>query len=136
MKNASWLAGIVVSLLVVAGCKDGSTGQTKTGSQGTQIASETKSSDKPAGGDREAKIKANLAKLSPEDRQAAEEQKYCAVEEDNRLGSMGAPIKVMIKDKPVFLCCKGCVKNAKSHPDETLAKVEELKEMAKQSPSK
>ena len=136
MKNASWLAGIVVFSFVVAGCKDGSTGQTKTGSQGTQVASETKSSDKSASGDREAKIKANLAKLSPEDRQAAEEQKYCAVEEDNRLGSMGAPIKLMIKDKPIFLCCKGCVKVANSHPDETLAKVKELKQKAKQSPSK
>jgi hypothetical protein len=128
MKNASWLAGIVVFSLVVPGCKDGSTSQSKTGSQ---VASETKSSDKSAGGDREAKIKANLARLSPEDHQAAEEQKYCAVEEDNRLGSMGAPIKIMIMDKPVFLCCKGCVKDAKSHPDETLAKVKELKEKAK-----
>jgi len=137
MKNAFWLvAGIVVFSLVVTGCKEGSTSQTKTGSQGTQIASETKSSDKSARGDREAKIKANLAKLSPEDRQAAEDQKYCAVQEDNRLGSMGAPIKVMINDKPVFLCCKSCVDDAKSHPDETLAKVKELKEKAKQSPSK
>jgi hypothetical protein len=133
MKNASWLAGIVVFSLVVAGCKDGSTGQSKTGSQ---VASETKSSDKSVGGDREAKIKANLAKLSPEDRQAAEEQKYCAVEEDHRLGSMGAPIKLMIKDKPVFVCCKSCVDDAESHPDETLAKVKELKEKAKQPPSK
>jgi hypothetical protein len=37
----------------------------------------------------------------------------------------------MIKDQPVFLCCKGCQADALKHPEETLAKVAELK--AKQS---
>jgi hypothetical protein len=78
----------------------------------------------------EAKIKENLAKLTPEDRKIAEEQKWCAVEDDNLLGLMGTPVKVMIKDEPVFLCCKGCVKSAKKDPDKTLAKVKELKAKA------
>ena len=59
--------------------------------------------------DKEAKIKASLDQLDPADRKLAEEQKYCAVETENRLGSMSKPIKVMIKDQPVFLCCKGCI---------------------------
>jgi hypothetical protein len=75
----------------------------------------------------EATIKANLAKLDPDDRERAEEQKYCAVETANRLGAMGKPIKVTIKDETVFLCCKGCEKTAKKDPDKTLARVEELR---------
>ncbi|HEY7422962.1 MAG TPA: hypothetical protein VH682_01755 [Gemmataceae bacterium] len=77
--------------------------------------------------DKEAKIKAALDKLDPDDRELAEEQKYCAVETENRLGAMGKPVKVMIKDEPVFLCCAHCEKAAKKDPDKTLARVEELK---------
>lgn len=76
---------------------------------------------------REAKIKAALEKLDPADRKRAEEQKYCAVETENRLGVMGTPIKVMVKDQPVFLCCEGCEKTALKDPEQTLAKVKELK---------
>lgn len=75
----------------------------------------------------EAKIKANLAKLPEADRKLAEAQRYCAVEDDSRLGSMGVPLKVMIKDQPVFLCCKGCAKGADADPDRTLSKVKELR---------
>ena len=84
----------------------------------------------------ESKIQANLAKLSPEDRKLAEAQKWCAVENDNRLGSMEAPVKVMIKDQPVFLCCKGCKKEALAEPDKTLATVKELKAKAAKSSEK
>jgi hypothetical protein len=80
----------------------------------------------PAPQDKEAKIKESLAQLDPADRKRAEEQKYCAVETKNRLGVMGKPVKVMIKDQPVFLCCKGCEKKALADPDKTLARVEEL----------
>lgn len=77
--------------------------------------------------DPEAVIRANLLKLDPQDREAAAEQKYCAVETANRLGKMGKPIKMTIKDEAVFLCCKGCEEEAKKDPDKTLARVEELK---------
>lgn len=69
----------------------------------------------------------SLAKLSPEDRKLAEEQKYCAVLTKNLLGSMGVPEKVTINGQPVFLCCDGCETRAKAHADRTLAKVQELK---------
>ena len=55
---------------------------------------------------------------------------------DERLGSMGTPIKLMIKDKPVFICCGGCKKKAEADADKTLAKVEELKERKKTNPPK
>jgi hypothetical protein len=78
----------------------------------------------------DAKIKANLAKLSPEDQKLAEAQKWCAIEEENLLGSMGKPVKIELKGEPVFLCCKGCLKAAKKDPDGTLKKAHELKEKA------
>jgi uncharacterized protein (TIGR03000 family) len=77
--------------------------------------------------DQVAEAQANLAKLSPEDRKLAEAQKFCVVENKTLLGAMGVPVKVMLKDQPVFLCCKACEKQAKADPDKTLAKVKELK---------
>ena len=80
---------------------------------------------------KEAKIKANLAKLSPEDRALAESQRFCAVLQKSRLGSMGVPIKMVLQGRPVFLCCDGCEDDAKADPDSTLAAVEKLKAKAK-----
>jgi hypothetical protein len=90
---------------------------------------------------KEAEIQAALAKLKPEDRKSAEAQKFCAVMTKNRLGTMGAPIKAMIKDKPVFLCCKACQAKATANPDKTLATAADLvkankKENAKKSDPK
>ena len=75
----------------------------------------------------EAQIRAALDKLDPEDRKFAEAQRFCAVEEENRLGSMGKPFKVVLNDQAVFLCCKGCKAKAERDPDRTLEKVKELK---------
>ncbi len=85
-------------------------------------------SSSPSQQDKEAKIKASLDQLDPADRKLAEEQRYCAVETEKRLGSMNKPIKIMVKDQPVFLCCKGCEKRALEDPDKTLATVKRLKE--------
>ena len=73
---------------------------------------------------------ANLAKLSDEDRPLAEAQGYCVVTSEP-LGSMGPPLKLIVNQQPVFVCCKGCEKKAQSNPDKTLAKVEELKAQVK-----
>jgi uncharacterized protein (TIGR03000 family) len=73
------------------------------------------------------KVKENLAKLSAADRRLAEAQKFCAVQEQNLLGSMGKPVKVLIKGQPVFLCCEACTTRAKNNADQTLAKVKKLK---------
>lgn len=82
----------------------------------------------------DAEITAALAELSDDDRVAAEAQKFCAVEPENRLGSMGAPIKVMIEGQEVFLCCDGCKDAALKDPKATLASVAKLK--ATNSPGK
>ncbi|MDX1927058.1 MAG: hypothetical protein SFV81_11100 [Pirellulaceae bacterium] len=68
-----------------------------------------------------------LAKLPMQERMAIEAQKYCAVAGGSFLGSMGAPIKLTLEGKPVYLCCGGCTKKAQANPAATLAKVDELK---------
>jgi hypothetical protein len=77
----------------------------------------------------EEDIKANaaLAKLSRVDQRLAAAQGFCPILPQNRLGSMGAPLKVMLKNEPVFLCCGGCESNARTHEAQTLAKVDALK---------
>lgn len=92
------------------------------------LASGCASDSSPARPDKEAKIKASLDELDPADRNMAEEQTYCAVQTEKRLGSMGKPIKIMVEDQPVFLCCKGCEKTALKDPEKTLATVKQLKD--------
>jgi hypothetical protein len=75
----------------------------------------------------EIAIRESLAKLVEKDRQLAVAQGFCPVMVDNRLGTMGSPVKVMVKDQPVFLCCAGCRRRALANPDQTLAIVETLK---------
>jgi hypothetical protein len=119
MRSLRWLA--VIGVLVLAGCTGGSNRE---------------GSGKAAARAGEAEIKAALAKLSPEDRKLAEAQKFCAVETENRLGSMGVPVKVIVKGQPVFLCCKGCRKSALAYPDKTLATVKALKKKVAEAPAK
>lgn len=79
-------------------------------------------------GEHEAKTDREVAfaKLSAADRPLAEAQGYCAVTGEP-LGTMGAPLRVTVKDEAVFVCCEGCEKQARMNPDKTLAKVNELK---------
>jgi Cu(I)/Ag(I) efflux system membrane fusion protein len=85
-------------------------------------------------GKREAQVKANLAKLNAEDRRLAEQQKFCAVHSDELLGSMGAPMVLEIKGQKVFICCPACKDDALEDPEQTLAKVKELKAKAASMP--
>jgi hypothetical protein len=84
------------------------------------------------GAGKEAEIRANLEKLPREDRPLAEAQKYCPVTGE-RLGdpAMGVPVKVLVGEQPVFLCCKACRNDAVNGGKETLKKVEALKVRAK-----
>jgi uncharacterized protein (TIGR03000 family) len=75
----------------------------------------------------EKEVETNLAKLQPEDRKLAQTQRFCAVQSGIRLGSMGVPVKVVLKGHPVFLCCEACVEKAQSNPDETLQGLAKLK---------
>jgi hypothetical protein len=77
--------------------------------------------------DEDAKVKAAFARLPGEDRRLAERQYWCPILKNSRLGLMGTPVKVVLQEQPVFLCCETCRKDAFANPKETLAKVETLK---------
>jgi hypothetical protein len=62
-------------------------------------------------------------KLSDADQALADAQKVCPVT-DEALGSMGAPIKVMLGDRAVFVCCEACIEELKANPDKYLAKID------------
>jgi hypothetical protein len=113
MKATHWLGFLLLSApVVLAGCGGGTSDRPKAAVPARQA-------------EDGAEIKA-LAGLGPEDRRLAEAQRQCPVSGEP-LGSMGTPVKVMVKDQPVFLCCKNCVKKALAAPDRTLAKVRERK---------
>lgn len=120
---------LIPSTLV--GCKDASSTKTKESAAQGRVSGEAATAK-----DEEGEIRANLAQLNPEDRKLAEEQKFCVIQEETRLGAMDTPIKVMVKGQPMFVCCKGCVKKALKNPEQTLTKVEELRAKAAGSPKR
>lgn len=75
----------------------------------------------------EREVAANLDRLEPGDRKAAQEQRFCAVQEGVRLGAMGVPVKVMVKGQSVYLCCPACDKKAQGEPDRTLEKARKVR---------
>ena len=77
--------------------------------------------------DPDAKIAAVLAKLSPDDRKLAEQQRTCPILANSRLGSMGVPVKLVLEGETVFLCCAGCTAKAKADPAETVKRVKTLR---------
>jgi hypothetical protein len=126
MRTANWLwRALLLVPLALAGCKDATTDRGKASGQAKDGSGQADDRQ-----DEEAEIQAALAQLDPPDRKLAEQQNYCAVMSDSRLGSMGAPFKVLVKDEPVFLCCKGCQKKALANPDKSLAKARELRAKA------
>lgn len=118
--------------VVVAGCTGGSTDKGKPGAHDPGDGGKESVHTAPKTDDA-ASIKANLAKLGPEDRKLAEAQRYCAVETKNPLGSMGVPYRVMVQGEPVFLCCDGCETRAKAHADRTLERVKQFRAQAAKS---
>jgi hypothetical protein len=119
---------LIAAVIAAAGCnEDKSTKVAQTTSTATATPAGTAKTTGAVDSD-EAEIKANLAKLSPEDRALAEKQKYCVEQKDELLGSMGVPIKLTIKGEAVFVCCKSCEKHALKDPDKTLQTAKELRE--------
>lgn len=72
------------------------------------------------------KVAASLNKLSPEDKKLAQAQRFCPILNDP-LGFMGAPVKLTLDGKPLFVCCKDCIAKANIDPGKTFARVEEFK---------
>ncbi|WP_235935352.1 hypothetical protein [Candidatus Laterigemmans baculatus] len=63
-----------------------------------------------------------VAKATPADAKLIARQATCPVM-DEPLGSMGGPVKLVVGDRPIFLCCKGCIKKVQSEPAKYFAKV-------------
>lgn len=82
--------------------------------------------------DEQRVIREALSRLTDADRRLAEIQVICPIVKDH-LGSMGPPVKVQIKGRTVFLCCKGCEEEALAHPDKTLKALEEAKAKAEKA---
>jgi hypothetical protein len=57
-----------------------------------------------------------------EDAKLIARQKLCPVT-DEPLGSMGAPVKLVVNGRVIFICCKGCEGEVRSDPKKYLAKV-------------
>jgi hypothetical protein len=77
--------------------------------------------------DPETEIREARSQLNAADQALVEAQEWCVVNTEHRLGSMGKPVKLLIQGKAVFLCCASCRKKAEANPEQTLARVEELK---------
>ena len=70
-------------------------------------------------------VRPGVFKATLADANAIAKQKLCPVM-DKPLGGMGAPLKVDVKGKAVFICCAGCAKKLHAQPDEFLAKLTEM----------
>jgi hypothetical protein len=117
-----YLIAPAIAFLLLSGCSD-SSDPTRGGHQAVNQPAHV---SKPAP-EEQAQVATGLDGLPPEDRALAEAQQFCAVEPENRLGMMGTPVKVLVNDEPVFLCCKACKPTALAEPEKTLAKARELK---------
>lgn len=130
MKNTTPIALVIIALfsLVPVGCSAPST-------------TESASSTPPATGDAHTdhdhgehahtgddaksdmeKMKSELAKLSPEDAASAEQQHMCPVSGE-MLGAMGAPKKIYVNDRHVWICCDSCKDKLLASPKEYLDKL-------------
>ena len=69
-----------------------------------------------------AKMMPGLKELSPEDYKSAMAQHMCPVSGE-MLGAMGAPEKVDVNGKSVWICCDGCKDKLLADPDKYLAKL-------------
>ncbi len=103
---------VVAAAFGAAGC--GTPSPQKPGTDGANH-------DDQAHGDA-SDVARQLAKLSPTDRAAAEQQRTCPVTGEP-LGSMGVPVKVQVSGRSVFICCEGCEDALKKEPEKYLKKL-------------
>jgi hypothetical protein len=72
-------------------------------------------------------ILVNLSLLPPDDRRLAEAQETCAADNcEMRLGTEGQPLKIVLRDTPVFCCSHECESWVRAHPDAAVAKARTL----------
>lgn len=129
--GASMLAAL---LLGIAGCRDAATSNPVASKQSSDAPAEAKKTPE----EEEREVQKNFARLSPEDRKLAEEQRYCPIM-GTRLGTdsdRGEARKIILKGEPLFICCHDCEEQAMLQPARTLARVKELKEKNRASSAK
>lgn len=68
-----------------------------------------------------SKIPVRVAALNQADRAGIARQKVCPVM-GGQLGSMGTPVKVLLGDQPIYLCCKRCLGRVQENPEAYLRK--------------
>lgn len=102
-----WPVYTVFAVALLSGCGETTTPPATSSSESGQMTS----------GDH------SQAKLSAEDQVLADKQKNCPVGGE-ALGSMGTPVKVMVGDRAVFLCCEGCREAVEKEPEKYLAKLD------------
>ncbi len=102
----------VLAVAVISGC----------GSNPPPAANPAANSTTNKGSSDMEKMKAELAKLSPEDAASAEKQHVCLVT-DKMLGTMGPPLKVDVDGKPIWICCEGCRDELLANKETYLAKL-------------
>ena len=113
-----WMECLSLTIvLAIVGCAGGEPAGDATQSQSSTA---TPDQGEPPATD---EIAVALAKLSPEDRALAEKQEVCLVGE-GKLGSMGTPVKVDVKGRPIFICCEGCRDSLLKDADKYLAKLD------------
>ncbi|QDS92192.1 YHS domain protein [Roseimaritima multifibrata] len=61
-----------------------------------------------------------VSTATQDDAAAIAAQKVCPVM-DEPLGGMGTPVKMMVGEKTIFLCCKGCIKKVQAEPAKYVA---------------
>ena len=120
-----WAAALVFSL---SGCNTPSSGPSPSGQATdahTDHGDHGDHANHGASGQTDMeKMKAELAKLSPEDAESAEKQHMCPVSGE-MLGTMGAPQKIDVNGRNVWICCDGCKDQLLEKPDEYLAKLQQ-----------
>ena len=72
-------------------------------------------------------------KATKADAAAVTRQKLCPVM-DEKLTAMGGPWKVVVKGKPIYVCCKGCIKKVQTNADFYIAKTKRLSGRGSQRP--
>ena len=131
-----FMAGLVVAVLGIAMCGCTSSQPATTPSAPSDQDSDTRNEnmdhddDEDEGHEHDGdvgvsdmdKMNEELAKLPEADRLAAEKQHMCPVSGE-MLGAMGAPLRVAVKGRDVWLCCEGCKEKLLDNPNKYLAQL-------------
>lgn len=80
-------------------------------------------------------LSVTVAPLTSGDRIGIARQKNCPVME-TALGDHGTPIKLLVGDQPLYVCCQGCVGKVQASPEEFLSKLADAARQSSATPSR